>query len=174
MIAKKIIVTLCIYSIVAAGIAIPLVYNHNFNYQLANNLLRKADESIIINNMTILLEAFLWRDFMPGVEEGGTGIYAAITIIATNVSIFPDFLDSKRMWLVNFGDTEWNPEDTPPTEIWFTKLEDIGTEHNTLNKRASEGPKWDIGLQLHIIIEIEELKGDTLYLQLQCELEATY
>lgn len=174
MISQKIIVPFIVLSIVAAGIALPILYRPNISYNLAIDLLRKASERIYIDNMSITVDAFLWRDFMPSVEEGGTGLYAAITIISTNVSLFPDYLDSNRMWVINWGAEIWIPEDTPPTEIWFTQLEDIGVEQNTLKKRASDGPKWDVGIFLHIVLELIHTNGDKYYLQSQCELEATY
>ena len=174
MILKKIIVSFIVLSIVATGVTVPLVYRPNFSYNHAIDLLREASERIIIDNMSISFDAFLWRDFMPVVDEGGTGIYAAITIIATNVSIFPNYLDSNKMWVINWGAEIWIPEDTPPTEIWFTQLEDIGVEQDTLKKRASDGPKWNVGIFLHIVLELIHTNGDKYYLQSQCELEATY
>ena len=174
MISKKIIVSYIVLSIVATGIIIPLLYRPNFSYNLARDLLHKASERIYIDNMSLTIDAVLWRDFMPVVEEGGTGIYATITIVATNVSIFPDYLDSYRMWVINWGAEIWIPEETPPTEIWFAKLEDIGIEQNSLKKRANYGPKWDIGIVLHLVLELVSLNGEKYYLQSQSELEATY
>jgi len=174
MISKKIIVSFTVLSIVAAGITIPILYRPNLSYSFAIELLREATDRIIINNMSLTVEAFLWRDFMPVVEEGGTGIYAVITIVATNVSIFPDYLDSERMWVIYWGAEIWIPEDPPEAEIWITELEDMGIEQNTLKKRASDGPKWDIGIIVHIVLELVRSNGDKYYLHSQSELEATY
>ncbi|MCE7739431.1 MAG: hypothetical protein KAU62_13225 [Candidatus Heimdallarchaeota archaeon] len=174
MISKKIIVSFLVLSVVATGVTVPILYRPNFSYNIAIDLLREASERIIINNMSITVDAFLWRDFMPVVEEGGTGIYAAITIIATNVSIFPDYLDSDRMWVIYWGAEIWIPEESPPTEIWFTKLEDMGIEQNTLKKRASDGPKWDVGIVLHIVLELVRSNGEKYFLQSHCVLESTY
>ncbi len=174
MISKKIIVSFIVLSIVTTGITIPLLYRPNISYNLAIDLLRKASERIYIDNMSLTIDAYLWRDFMPSVEEGGTGIYAAITIIATNVTIFPNYLDSDRMWIIHWGAEIWIPEDPPTAEIWFTKLENMGIEQNTLKKKASDGPKWDIGKIVHIVLELVNSNGDKYYLQSQCELESTY
>ena len=174
MISKKIIVSFIVLSIVATGIIIPLLYRPNFSYNLARDLLHKASERIYIDNMSLTIDAFLWRDFMPVVEEGGTGIYATITIVATNVSIFPDYLDSYRMWVINWGAEIWIPEETPPTEIWFAKLEDIGIEQNSLKKRANYGPKWDICIVLHLVIELVSLNGEKYYKALDLVVELKY
>jgi hypothetical protein len=175
MISKKIIVPLIVLSIVAAGIAIPILYTPNYSYKLAVDLLRKASERIYIDNMSLTADAFLWIGFMPAGEEG-TGLYAAISIISTNVSIFPDYLDSNRMWVICWGAEIWIPEDPPEAEIWFTELVDMGIEQNTLKKRASasDGPNWDIGVILHIVLELVHTNGDKYYLQSQCELVRSY
>ena len=174
MITKKIILSLIFVSITSTAIIIPVVYNPDLDYKFALELIQKASERIIIGNMSISFDAFLWRDFMPGVEEGGTGIYAAIVITATNVSLFPSYINCNEMWVVNFGQSDWIPEETPQVEMWNTKLEHIGIEDNTLQKRADNGPKWDIGIILHVIIELSKLGGQKYYLWIQTELEATY
>jgi hypothetical protein len=54
--------------------------------------LEKIRETAVIEGTKISMTVYLWRDFMPGENSGGSDLMAAVVLTAENASSFPDYL----------------------------------------------------------------------------------
>lgn len=100
-----------------------------------------------INGRQFTLETFIWRDFMPGSNSGGSSLMAAVYLTAVDGQPFPDEIDSNRIWVIN-GENVWEAtfqgESRPRG---FTHL-------YQLEKVAYGGPRWDVGAQVEVVVRV--------------------
>ncbi|MDI6846496.1 MAG: hypothetical protein QME28_10230, partial [Candidatus Saccharicenans sp.] len=63
--------------------------------------LDRIPEKVVIDGTVISMQAFLYRDFMPGVEPGGSPLFAVITLTAAGRPDFPDHIGANKIWVTN-------------------------------------------------------------------------
>jgi hypothetical protein len=109
--------------------------------------LREAPLVIEIQGRQYTLETYLWRDFMPGMNPGGSNLLAVIDITAVDKLPFPADIDSSRLWVLK-GDEVWETgfaeEQRPPDQAHLYQL----------RKVARDGPKWDTGIQVEVVVKV--------------------
>lgn len=135
-------------------IVVPGVIFLTLNLESTEELL-DSPESIIYQGYNLTLETYLWRDFMPLAEPGGSSLMASIKIVAQNSSEFPSSIEATKMWVFN-NDT-----------IWETRLInqfDNPIEENKLIKIAYGGPKWETGIYVDVVVKLSTSEGK-LYLR---------
>jgi hypothetical protein len=122
--------------------------------------LLSAPLAIEINGRQFSLETFLYRDLMPGGEPGGSLLVAFVYLTAVDGQAFPDSVDSTRIWVVN-GEEVW--------ETTFQRESRPRNSHhiNQLEKVTYNGPKWDIGARVEVVVRV------TASLKAPCLLRAT-
>lgn len=118
--------------------------------------LREAALVIEIQGRQYTLETYLWRDFMPGGNAGGSDLMAVIDITAVDKLPFPAEIDSSRLWVLK-GEEVWetgfSEEQRPPDQAHLYQLRKI----------ARNGPRWDTGIQVEVVVKVTSL-GGTSYL----------
>jgi hypothetical protein len=132
-----------------------------------NNLLA-APLAIELGGRQFSLETFLYRDFMPGPDRGGSLLIAIVYLTAVDGQAFPDDVDCNRIWVVN-GE-----------EVWETTFQDEMRPRspsylNQLEKVARNGPVWDIGTRVEVIVRVTaSLKAPCLLRATKQEIGAVY
>ena len=114
-----------------------------------------ASEEIVINGRFFNLETYIWRDFMPPSPPDGKPMIIIIRIIPNDSQAFPSDLDANRLWLINGEDI---------VSLTFTNETRIKPP-NILEKVAREGPKWDVGIKIDIVIRLIQNGYRTYYLK---------
>ncbi len=119
------------------------------------NTLINAPEKIEIDGRGYSLEAALWRDFMPVTPPEGSPLMAAVKIIASDTLEFPAELNANHLWVIK-----------GTQEIWETEFtgENKGGEKNVLEKSASNGPKWEIGIEVDVVTRLVNVRTGKNYL----------
>jgi hypothetical protein len=105
-------------------------------------------ESVVIEGKTYVLNAFLWRDFMPSTDgEGGSPMMASVQLTAGDEALAG--LNWKSMRVLENG-----------KEVWNTKLESRENEAAAYN-----GPKLGIGSKVDVIVQFQNPQGENVVIQ---------
>jgi hypothetical protein len=121
--------------------------------------LLNAPEFITIDGREYSLEAFLWRDFMPGQwGSEGSPLMAVVRVTATDMEPFPSDINADWLWVVNGKET------------WAALTEDLEPDNpnvgeHQLGKRADGGPRWETGIYVDVIIRATHEERDTYLLR---------
>ena len=109
-------------------------------------------DTIKVGNNLLVLDTYLWRDFMPISPPDGKPLKAVIYILPVDAKKLPPHIDADKVWII-YKD-----------KIWSDSLEHIGrkvpTETlNKLEKIASGGPKWGPGVTVTVVVQILDKEG---------------
>lgn len=117
--------------------------------------LKAAPKQICIENRIYRLETSLWRDFMPISPPDGKPLIVVIKVIPNDSLKFPSNMDADHLWVVN------------GQEIWSTSFsdEEVPQDEYILEKIARNGPKWDPGITVDVIIRLVVNNHSTYLLQ---------
>lgn len=100
-----------------------------------------------IDGRQYTLETHLWRDFMPPTEPNGSPLAAVVYVTAVDGQPFPAEIGVDRLWVVN-GEEVWESgfqgETRPRDQAHLYQLE----------KYTAGGPKWDIGIQVEVVVRV--------------------
>jgi hypothetical protein len=113
---------------------------------------------IELNGRSFSLETYLFRDFMPTVDPGGSPLIAVVYLTADDGQAFPDDVDCSRIWVVN-GERVW--ETTFKDETRPRSLNHI----NQLAEVARDGPQWEIGARVEVVVRATSSIGGTRLLR---------
>jgi hypothetical protein len=116
--------------------------------------LQTALEKIEINGTEYTLETYLSRDFMPISPPDGRPLVAVIRVKAPGETAISSKIDATRLWVVK------------GKEIWETEFtnEERPTIGDTLEKIGRDGPKWEPGISVDVVVRIIDLKSGKSYL----------
>jgi hypothetical protein len=109
--------------------------------------LLSAPEQVTVGSRTFTLETYVWRDFMPGENSGGSDLMAVVLITADDLQPFPADLYSDRLWIIHGSEvweTGFSGESGPPDQ----------THLHQLRQRADGGPKWETGGQVEVVVRL--------------------
>lgn len=127
-----------------------------------------APLAVEINGRQFTLETFIWRDFMPGGNSGGSSLMAAVYLTAVDGQSFPADVDSNRLWVVNgekVWETTFQSEARPRSSVHLDQLE----------KGARDGPKWDVGAQVEVVVRVTAWSASSYLLRATKQvINATY
>ncbi len=120
--------------------------------------LDRIPEKVVIDGTVISMQASVYRDFMPGVEPGGSPLIAVITLTAAGRPDFPDYIGADKIWVTNRRET------------WESGFQDelrprSPAEPNIIELVARGGPKWEPETTVDIVIRITVRGGSYLYLK---------
>jgi hypothetical protein len=117
-----------------------------------------APEEVEIYGRRFILETTLNRDFMPGCPPNGYPLIAIILVTAIDSLEFPSTIDADRLWIIKGEDvweTEFSNETIPPEPHHRHQLEKV----------ARNGPKWDPGIQVDVVVRIIDCKDNKYFLK---------
>lgn len=95
------------------------------------------------------LTAELWRDFMPISPPGGKPLMAALTLESVE-GVLPEGLTVSAVTLLS-GQQRWSAE----------KWDAEQTGANAMRIVVREGPKWDVGTEVEVIVQLKDAQGAT-------------
>jgi hypothetical protein len=96
---------------------------------------------------TLHLSAVLWRDFMPISPPGGKPLMAALTLESVEGAL-PAGLHVSAMTFLS-GQERWS------AEKWEVKR----AGENGMRIVVREGPKWDVGAEVEVILQLKDAQG---------------
>ena len=120
--------------------------------------LKSAKDTLLLQDTKIVLDSYLWRDFMPQSPPDGKPLRGAINLIPLGKQYLPDGIDADKFWILN-GD-----------EVWSGSLENIRPDlpHQNrikLEKMAQGGPKWGPGISVTVVVQIIDPHGNRYLLK---------
>lgn len=111
-----------------------------------------APLQVSVGSRVMTLEPFVWRDFMPGGNAGGSDLMANCLITAEDGQPYPSGLDADKIWVIN-GDDVWEGDFTeeagPPSQDRLYQLQKV----------AYGGPKWEVGTEVEVIVRLAPALG---------------
>ena len=118
--------------------------------------LQAAPLAITVGGQTLTLVTELWRDFMPVTPPNGKPLFAVMRVRAANGGALTATFQVDALWIVNGAET------------WATAV----TEENVLPRGAAyhewvarDGPKWNPGVRVDVIVRVREASGATQLLR---------
>ncbi len=120
--------------------------------QRAAELLNGASDTLTIANRSYVLEAFLWRDFMPG-DNMDHSLTAVNHLVALDSLSIPANIDLTKQYVI-LSDSIWIAD--------YTDQRDLIYEYK-LSRVSRQGPEWRINASVDIVAEVTDLTADTTY-----------
>lgn len=115
-----------------------------------------APLSITVGARTLVLDPYLWRDFMPIAEPNGDPLIAVLQIRSADDAAVPSTFHVDAAWVV-FGDQVWatavGEESFPTVSEPFYRVV------------ARNGPKWGPGVNVDVIVRVKDAAGNTKLLR---------
>ena len=115
----------------------------------------KAVETLTIGSNSFVLDAYLWRDFMPVSPKNGQPMISINWLVCTNSIKIPDNISMVKQYVI-YNDEVWegNYENEAPTpSLPEYKLERI----------SRNGPKWGPNIYVDVISQIRDSKTNKDY-----------
>jgi len=110
------------------------------------NELRSLPDSLIIENNTLILNTYLWRDYMPVSEKNGSKMYCVNKLTDINKQPIISTISLKKQYIVK-DDEVWTAE--------YMQLKD--SPSYILEGYVNGGPKWGPNIKVDVICEFEHL-----------------
>lgn len=115
--------------------------------------LRAAPTTATVAGADLTLSAYLWRDFMPGPDapEDGSGLLGALYVQPAEGAALPAGVRADAVFVVD-GDETWaaTPEVAADVDLY-----------NRLALRVSDGPAWDVGRRVDVVVRLRDGGGET-------------
>ena len=119
---------------------------------------KTAPDTLEINKQKLVLNTYLWRDFMPISPPDGKPLKAIIKIVPINTEKIPLDIDASKIWVFF------------KKEVWTTNLNPVGNKPPNkampfLEKIADGGPKWGPSVEVLVVVQIRDEEGNTFLLK---------
>jgi len=117
--------------------------------------LSSIPQRIVVAGESLMLETYIWRDFMPISPPDGRAMIAAVSVKTLSADKFPAGIYSDSLWLFKNGDT------------WATTFsnEDRPGDPYVLSKVARDGPLWKPGIAVDAVVRLKDSHGNTWLLK---------
>lgn len=118
-----------------------------------------APEEVYIDGQNYSLSTYLWRDFMP--PSTGSALMAVITVSERNALAIPANINVVHLWVINVD------------EVWSTVFSDEvhpAPPVGQLEKIARDGPMWDTGINVDVVVQIIDGTGAEYLLKAPAQL----
>jgi hypothetical protein len=112
-----------------------------------------AADTISIGATKVVLETYLWRDFMPISPPDGKPMRAVVTLVPLNAETIPAEVDMVKMWVIS-NQTVWS------SGLEIVGEPDLSVPQPKIEKKASGGPKWGPGITVTVLVQIRDPNGD--------------
>ena len=121
--------------------------------ELARDLVDNAVDTLSIDSGQFILEAELWRDFMPICPVDGRLMISINWLVNLDSVQVPSNLDMTKQYVI-LNDSIWISDYTDETRMTYDyKLERI----------SRDGPKWGPNVEVDVISKITDSTIDTIY-----------
>jgi len=114
-----------------------------------------SPDTLNIENQSVVLTTYLWRDFQPISPPNGKPLIALVYIETPDSSNLPSSMNSNAIYIV-YNNQVWksffSTEERPPDEMKPFRI----------TKIARDGPKWGPNVYVDVIVRIKV--GEKVYL----------
>ena len=117
--------------------------------------LLSAPDTIDIEGEKIILNTYLWRDFMPVSPPDGKPLIAVVMIESVDSSDISGLIKPEAIYMVNSN------------EVWSSYFEDEIPPDNSpysIKRVARDGPKWGPGIFVDVIVLLNVGRDERLLL----------
>jgi hypothetical protein len=118
--------------------------------------LRAAPTVVTIAGKPLVLETFLWRDFMPISPPDGRPLIAVLRVKAADGTTVPSSVRADAVWVV-FG-----------SEVWAARTAEERSRDETApfyEAIARNGPKWGPGVTVDVVVRLRDNAGQSVLLR---------
>jgi len=120
--------------------------------QLAYDLLNNSSDTLNIADRNYILEAFMWRDFMPG-DNDDHSLTSIKHLVALDSLSMPSYLDLTKQYVI-LNDSIWITD--------YTDQRDNLYDYK-LSRVSREGPEWGINKSVSVVAEVTNTTADSIY-----------
>ncbi len=120
--------------------------------------LSTARDTIRIAGVDLILETYLWRDFMPVSPKDGKPLRAVVNLIPVNKPSLPQDVMMDKIWIVNDQET-WSDS------LSYVGQKVTGAKLSKLEMMVQGGPKWEPGTLVKVIVQVKDDQGKIFLLQ---------
>ena len=116
---------------------------------------KKAVETLTIGSNSFVLDAYLWRDFMPDSPENGKPMISINWLVCINSNKIPKNISMVKQYVI-YNDEVWEANyenEAPAPSLPEHKMERI----------SRNGPKWGPGIYVDVISQIRDSKTNRDY-----------
>ena len=122
--------------------------------ELIGELISKSYDTLEVDSNTFVLDAFLWRNFMPITELGGEPMISINWLREIDSNYIPDNIDLIEQYVIN-NDSIWisdfENESRPPQPDYM------------IEKISRDGPKWGPEIYVDVISKVYNSAKDEAY-----------
>jgi len=112
--------------------------------------LAAAPTSVVLGGKTLVLDASLWRDFMPIAPPDGRPLVTVMQVRADDGSAVPATVVANMVWVLNGAD------------VWSTLPREERSRNETApiyELVARDGPKWGPGITVDVVVHLHDQSG---------------
>lgn len=115
------------------------------------------EPATVIGDQEVRLEAYLWRDFMPGSssEPEGHPLRGVVRIFSVDGQPIESTLDIEYVW-VDHDDSIWGNAMPDPTPM---------EPSSAIQENFAGGPEWATGSKVDVVVRLVDQNGLTSYLR---------
>ena len=130
--------------------------------------LRNAPTVVVLDNRSVHLSTYPWRDFSPGAwGPGGSPMMIVLKIISEDKKPLPSGVHMERAWVL-FGEELWEISDLRGRRAgkdqnknsWINCSASPGCEVSVRN-----GPQWGPGVFVDVVVLLTDREGHQHFLQ---------
>lgn len=114
------------------------------------NLLADAPTQVQVDGHALVLDAYLGRDFMPASPPDGQPLVAVLRIRTLDGSAFPAGVTADRVSVL-YADQVWTAA---------ARQEHASHDANVLEVVARDGPRWDPGATVDVVVYLKDSAGE--------------
>jgi hypothetical protein len=121
---------------------------------LLNDLYDNSKDTLFIGSSSYILEVDLNRNFFPSFGPTNKKLFAYICIIDTDSLPVPNTIEINKLYVIK------------NQQIWISdplKLEDVSVPEFKNCRYSKNGPKWDTGIFVDVVIRVEDRSTMTSY-----------
>jgi hypothetical protein len=113
--------------------------------------LLNSPNQLVVDNATLRLEIYPYRDFQPGIEVD-TRMIAGFRLVVSD-GTFPVGLRAEKAWVVR-GDEAWvsvpSQQTSTPTQVEYV---------------SRKGPQWPVGDQVVGVVQLRDVRNNSYLLR---------
>jgi len=124
--------------------------------------LRNAPATVVIDNRSLHLSAYPWRDFMPG--NGGSPLMVAVKIASDDKQPLPSGIRMDRVWVL-YGEQSWDVavRGRIPGQDQDMLIKCPNSPVCEISVRG--GPMWEPGVYVDVVLRFIDSAGKEYFLQ---------
>jgi hypothetical protein len=147
---KYILILIVIFSFISCIDNDEIEEGVTIDAQRAAELLNNASDTLTIADRSYVLEAFLWRDFMPGDIDMDHSLTSVNYLVALDSLAIPTNIDLTKQYVI-LNDSIWTTD--------YTDQRDELYEYK-LSRISREGPEWGINKIVSVVSEVTNTSTD--------------